>query len=152
MTVSLTPARPDATVCIAVAGAAIAVAVILDTVVFGQRMPMGVMVGTMGIAAAASGLRFQDLTSQLVGHVRCRAQGVERALHDTARVAAAIEAGRFVTEASMIAADLDATLRSSQGALPGATSSASSGRHAGPIHSQEVARLTSPGRASTVRA
>jgi len=104
------------------------------------------------VAAAVSGLQFQDLASQLIGHVRCRAQGVERALHGTARVAAAIEAGRFVTEAGAIAVDLDAALRSHQGAWLGAKSSVSSGAHTAPIHSREVARLTSPGRAGTARA
>jgi methyl-accepting chemotaxis protein len=101
---------------------------------------------------AASELRFQDHASQLIGQVRCRAQGVERALQVTARVAAVLEAGRFVTEAGAITDDLDAALRSSQEASRGETSSGSSGPHAGPMHFRgSRARVTSPERAGEVR-
>lgn len=62
------------------------------------------------VNAAVSDLQFQDLSAQLIDHVRRRAQGVECALTNTARVAAALEAGRFATEADAIAVDLEVAL------------------------------------------
>jgi len=91
------------------------------------------------VTVAASGFQFQDLAMQLISQARCRVQGVECALHGTARVAAAIEAGRFVADADAIAVDLDAALTSSLRSFTGGSS------HRGvlptsPIHSHEVAR------------
>lgn len=61
---------------------------------------------------AISGLQFQDLTTQLVGHVRRRTEAVETVLQNTVRVAAALEAGRLPAEADEIANELAAAVAS----------------------------------------